>query len=176
MGKRSCGFFVISPVVEQAPWVFFLRALLFCLNGAPPLSAEKTLDWWRNPVCAALFYTRPMEFGCVNLIWLSCRLSDTPLWLILPLFFHSPSSAGFTHLLCIFSAPLKPLMPSSQLKCFALDNASPPPTRVGSIRRSCVFPQFAHTRRLGGEQREERCGSTRTVANAYSFHWGALPP
>lgn len=137
------------------------------------LSAEKTLDWWWNPVCAALFCTRPMEFGCVNLIWLSCRLSDTPLWLILPLFFpHSPSSTGFPHLLCIFSAPSKPLMLSSQLKCFALDNASSPPTRVGSIRRLCVFLQFAHTRRLGGEQREERCGSTRTVANAYTFHWG----
>lgn len=40
---------------------------------------------------------------------------------------------------------------------------------------SAVFPfflQFAHTRRLGSEQQEEHCGSTRTVANAHSFHWG----
>lgn len=138
------------------------------LSSILSLSAEKTLDWWWNPLCAALFYTRPMEFGCVNLIWLSCRLSDTSLWLILPLFFHhSPSSTGFTHLARIFSAPSKPLTLSSQLKCFALDNASSPPTRVGSIRRLCLFLLLAHTRRLGGVQREECCGSTRTVANAW---------
>lgn len=102
----------------------------------------------------------------LSALWHS-SVTDSPAFFPIP-----PHPRGFTHLLHIFSAPSKSLMLSSQLKCFMLDYASPMATCVGSIHRLWVFPSICTQSENRGEQREERRGSTRTMANAYSFHWG----